>query len=330
MELMEKLLLNWQVNNGYKSAWEIARKNFGNKIFFFAPTIKRYETEEFKQSCSHCYFMPVSITGGSCELNCEHCASKILKAMKATTTPEALFNYANEIAKKGAKGMLISGGSNKKGVVPIHPFLKTIAKIKHKFGFKIVAHLGILDKETVKEIKTLDCIDCAMMDIVGSNNTLHQVYHLKDVTIADFENSLRLLCEYGIKTIPHIVIGLHYGKIVGEYDALKIISKYPVAAVVLVGLLPQSGTKMAAVIPPNAEEMGKIFKYTRKLFPSIPILLGCQRPVGEDKLKTDILALQSGLNGIAYPAEGIVTLAKKIGLKPQFSQMCCSLITFDS
>lgn len=314
------------MHNGYKSAWEIARQNFGNEIFFFAPTIKRYETEEFTQSCNSCYFMPVSITGAGCELNCEHCGRKILKAMKATTTPKALFDYAKEIAKRGAKGMLISGGSTKDGVVPIRPFLPTIARIKQEFGFKIVAHLGILNEETVKEIKDSDGIDTAMMDIVGSNDTLRQVYHLNDVTCKDFENSLQLLCEYEINTVPHVVIGLHYGKIVGEYQALKIISNYKIESLVLVGLLPQAGTKMANVTPPPPDEIGEVFKQARCIFPKTPVLLGCQRPLGKHKLKTEILALKSGLNGIAYPSKGIVTFAKVIGLKPQFSQMCCSLI----
>lgn len=326
MELTDRLFLNLQIHNGYKSAWEIARQNFGDKIFFYAPTIKHYESEEFKQSCSKCYFMPVSITGANCELNCAHCGCKILKAMQPTTTPKSLFEYAKEIAKRGAKGMLISGGSTRKGVVPIKPFLKTLSRIKEKFGFKIVAHLGILDEETVQEIKDSGGIDAAMMDIVGCNDTLGEVYHLRDVTTNEFENSLKLLCEYGIKTIPHIVIGLHYGKIIGEYNALKIISRYPVVSVVLVGLLPQLGTKMADVTPPSPDEMGEVFKEARCMFPKIPVLLGCQRPLGEHKLKTEILALKAGLNGIAYPADGIVSLAKKMGLVPQFSQMCCSLM----
>jgi len=273
--------------------------------------------------------MPVSITGASCELNCDHCGRKILKAMRATTTPQDLFEYAKEIAHRGAKGMLISGGSDKKGVVAIRPFLKTIGRIKQEFGFKIVAHLGILDEKTVKEIQDSGGIDGAMMDIVGSDDTLRQVYHLRDVTTDDFENSLQLLCEYGIRTIPHIVIGLHYGRILGEYNALKVISRYPVSAVVLVGLVPQPGTNMAEVSPPDPDEMGEVFKQARGLFPAIPVLLGCMRPMGEHKLKTDILALHAGLNGIAYPAEGVVELARQMGLEPQFSQMCCSLIGLD-
>lgn len=316
-----------EIHNGYKSAWKIARQNFGDKIFFYAPTIKRYESEEFTQSCGNCYFMPVSITGANCELNCDHCGSKILKAMKSATTPQALFNYAKEIAKRGAKGMLISGGCDKKGVVPIRPFLPIIARIKQEFDFKIVAHLGILNEATVKEIKETGGIDIAMMDIAGSNDTLRQVYHLNDVTCEDFENSLQFLCEYGINTVPHVVIGLHYGMIVGEYRALEIISTYKVKALVLVGLLPQAGTKMAKVTPPPPDEIGEVFKQARHIFPKTPVLLGCQRPLGEHKLKTDILALKAGLNGIAYPSEGIVSLAKKMGLVPQLSQMCCSIIS---
>ncbi|MEW5768033.1 MAG: radical SAM protein [bacterium] len=312
----------------YQAAWEIGRQNFGHRISFYAPTIKRYETEEFAQSCGHCYFMPVSLTGASCELNCDHCGRKILAAMKAAITPEDLFKYAREIAGRGAKGMLISGGSTREGVVLIRPFLSTLGWIKEEFGFKIVAHLGILDEETVREIAKSGGIDGAMMDIVGADETLREVYHLPDLTTEDFEDSLRLLCDYGIKTIPHVVIGLHYGRIVGEHDALEIISRYPVEAVVLVGLLPQIGTPMAEINPPTPEEMGEIFQEARRLFPKTPVLLGCQRPLGEHKLKTDRLALEAGLNGIAYPAEGVVSLAKKMGLNPHFSQMCCSLVAF--
>jgi hypothetical protein len=326
MQSMAHMLEQLELHNGYKQAWDIARKNFGNRIFFYAPSIKHYETEEFQQSCGRCYFMPVSITGASCELNCDHCGRKILKAMRATTTPEELFRYAREIASRGAKGMLISGGSDKCGVVPIKSFLSTIARIKQEFGFRIVAHLGILDEETVRAIKDSDAIDGAMMDIVGSDDTLKQVYHLRDVSIAEFEHSLQLLCEYRINTIPHVVIGLHYGRIIGEYHALEIIARYPVTSVVLVGLLPQAGTSMADVVPPEPDEMGEVFKYARKLFPTTPVLLGCTRQMGEHKLKTEVLALKAGLNAIAYPAEGIVTLARNMGLVPQFSQMCCSLM----
>lgn len=315
-----------ELQNSYQSAWEIGRQNFGNNIFFYAPSIKHYETEEFGQGCGRCYFMPVSITGAECELNCDHCGRKILQTMLATTTPDALFDYAREIAGRGARGMLISGGSDKGGIVPIRPFLKTIARIKQEFDLKIAAHLGILDEETVQEIKETGGISSAMMDIVGSNETLRQVYHLRDVTCDDFENSLRLLCKYGIKTIPHVVIGLHYGKILGEYRSLEIIARYPVSAVVLVGLMPQKGTKMAEVLPPSPDEMGEVFKQARGLFPKTPVLLGCIRPMGEHKLKTDILAIKAGLNGIAYPADGIVKQAVEMGLEPRFSQMCCSLI----
>ncbi|MDP6180493.1 MAG: hypothetical protein QGG48_11425 [Desulfatiglandales bacterium] len=320
---------NKEVPVGYKSAWRIARKNFGNNVFFYAPTIKRYETEEFQQSCSRCHFMPVSITGANCELNCDHCGRKILKAMNAVATPDDLWVYAEGIAQRGAKGMLISGGSTREGVVPIRPFLKTLGRIKKDLGFKIVAHLGILDRATVQEIKNSKCIDGAMMDIVGANDTLRQVYHLRDVTLRDFENSLSLLCEHGIKTIPHVVIGLHYGKIVGEVHALEIISRYPVVSVVLVGLLPQADTKMADKTPPSPDEMGEVFKQARHLFPATPLLLGCERPMGDHKHRTDILALKAGLNGIAYPSEGIVSIASKMGLEPHFSELCCSLLYQD-
>ena len=56
--------------------------------------------------------------------------------------------------------------------------------------------------------------------------------------------------------------------------------------------------------------------------PIRPLTIGA----GDHKVKTDALALKAGLNGIAYPAEGIPELAVELGLRPVFSEQCCSLI----
>jgi len=36
-------------------------------------------------------------------------------------------------------------------------------------------------------------------------------------------------------------------------------------------------------------------------------------------------AIDHGLNGIAYPAEGMVAYARQRGLEPSFYEYCCSL-----
>ncbi len=306
--------------------WEIARKNFGNKIYFYAPSIKRYETSEFKNSTTP-FFAPISITGNSCKLQCDHCKTKILETMIHVKTPQELLNTAEVFHKKGTKGLLISGGSNRDGSVPLIEYISAIEEIKKKYRLQILVHTGLVDQELAHRLGTAE-IDAAMIDIIGSDETIKQVCHL-DSSVADYENSLKLLTKHGIKTAPHVVIGLHYGEIRGEHNALKIISKYDPSSLVLVVLMPQHDTPMHKVAPPQPNEINKIFHEARKMFPKTPILLGCARPPGEHKIQTDALALKAGINGIAYPSEGIIGLAKELELEPVFSESCCSLVFQD-
>jgi hypothetical protein len=164
-----------------------------------------------------------------------------------------------------------------------------------------------------------------MLDIIGSDDTIEKVYHLK-ASVADYENSLKNLVDRGVNVSPHVVVGLHYGEILGEYKALEIISRYSIASLVLVVLTPLCNTPMVEIIPPSIEEMKGIFAAAREMFPSTPILLGCARPGGKYRLQLDRLALDMGINGIAYPAEGVVQYASQKGLSPVFSEYCCSFI----
>jgi Uncharacterized homolog of biotin synthetase len=45
-----------------------------------------------------------------------------------------------------------------------------------------------------------------------------------------------------------------------------------------------------------------------KALPETEIMLGCARPLGWIQKEIDPLAIDAGLNGIAYPAEGTVPL----------------------
>lgn len=322
-ELDSKLMLSPDIPESYRKGWSLARKNFGNEVFFYAPTLKHYQTKEFEQSSKN-YFTSVSITGRRCALKCDHCRALILGSMKAATTPEALFETAQTLYEQGARGLLISGGSSSEGVVPLLDFCDIIAKVKERFGFKVIVHTGITNKKLARGLAGAG-VDAAMIDVVGADETIHSVYHLNGVSTSAYEASLDNLCNAGVCVAPHVVLGLHYGKIQGELKALKIISNFKVSSLVLVGLLPQPGTPMAGVAPPSPEKMGEIFLAARELLPLTPILLGCERPAGNHKSQTDQLALKAGINGIAYPAEGIMGLAHRMGLKPRKSEMCCAL-----
>ncbi|MBI2876051.1 MAG: radical SAM protein [Candidatus Tectomicrobia bacterium] len=307
----------------FRQGWALGRRNFGPEIYFFAPAIKHYETEEYSNQGPP-RFVPISITGQTCALQCDHCQGRILRGMAPAASPDKLLATAATLAQRGTQGILVSGGSQADGMVPLKGFLPALQEIKERYRLQIIVHLGLVDEALAAGLAEAR-VDAAMLDVIGCDQTIREVYHL-EATPVDYAASLRWLTTYGVETVPHVVIGLHYGRIAGEREALRIISQFPVASLVLVGLLPLYDTPMEGITPPSPEEMGELFLQARLLFPHTPVLLGCERPAGEHKGQTDLYALKAGLNGIAYPAEGIVGAAQDLGLQPIFSPWCCSLI----
>ncbi|MBE0428469.1 MAG: radical SAM protein [Thermoleophilia bacterium] len=316
-------VLSAEVPESLRPGWEIGRRHFGRRVYFHAPSIRRYSTSEFRQD-SACSFPAVSITGSSCRLMCDHCRAHVLKWMKPAVTPEALTAEAARFMRQGARGLLVSGGSDADGAVPLAGFLEAIREVRERFGLRVIVHTGITGRSLARGMAAAG-VDAALIDIIGCGRTISDVCHLPQATMADYERSLANLNDAGVPASPHVVIGLDRGRIRGELQALEIISRHDIASLVMVGLLPMKDTPMRDVMPPSPEQMAEIFMAARELVPDKPIQLGCERPAGEHRLLTDQLALKAGLNGIAYPAEGIIGLARKMGLEPEFSGMCCAL-----
>lgn len=295
----------------------------GRKLHFFAPGLKHYDSEGFHTD-KNCGLAAVSVTGSSCGLNCKHCGATILQSMRPATTPSALMAEARRAAGKGAPGLLISGGSLPNGAVPIEPFLETLKKIKQELDIDVLLHTGLVSEKVAGGLAEA-AVDCVMLDIIGEDATISEVCNL-NATVDDFRRSLDLLCSRNIPVAPHVIMGLHFGKVRGEERALRMISEFPVKAVVMVGFRPLPGTQMAGVSPLSPDEMGKLFILARKMFPRTPLLLGCERPLGEHREETDRLALEAGLDGIAFPCDSAVEWAREHNADLLMKRTCCSMI----
>ena len=305
-----------------QNPFEIRKENFPNEITFYGPGLKPHKTSEFSGSLKE--FVSISVTGNNCALNCEHCNTKMLDDMLDLPSFDgSLFDMAKNLQKNGAKGVLISGGSNIRNQVPLLHHIEDMKRIRKDLGMVIRIHPGLPDEETCEALADVD-IDGVMLDIIGDQETITDVYHL-DATPSDYEAVLERLGRHGIPAIPHIILGHYFGKMNGEWAALDIIKKFPLKSLVLVILLPLTGTGMEGVVPPSLKEIGDFFGTTRKSFPTTPILLGCARPLAAIKIKIDRMAINAGLNGIAFPSEGIVGYAGDKGLKPSFINACCGV-----
>ncbi len=292
-------------------------------IRFSTPTFKDYASSELR-GCSRNSFPAFSITGAACALNCEHCRAKILAPMLPATSPQMLDRKVRElIATQDLRGFLLSGGSNRRNEVPYHRFYPVVERLKRDHPhLRIAIHTALTDSAGARAMEAAG-VDTAMLDVIGAEETIREVYHL-DRPVADFEATLAALCATSMNVTPHIVIGLHFGRILGEAVALDIVSRHPVANLVLVVVMPFYATPGTFQVPPPGE-VGRMFARARRRLADRNVLLGCARPPGMHKRVTDAYAVLAGLDGIAFPADGAVAVARAIGRSFEQQNAGCSI-----
>jgi len=304
---------------------EVSWRNFGKRIRFYVPSFSYYENRYFRSSPM--LFPSISLTGSYCALNCKHCGGEILKTMISAQTPRELIRVCREVEKKGGVGCLISGGCIPDGSVPINKFVNALAEIKSRLKLKLVVHTGLINLETAQKLKEAG-IDAVLIDIIGSDNTIREIYHL-NISASAYEESLRALSRSNIPFVPHVLVGLHYGRIVGETKALELIAKSSPSALILIVFFPLKGTIMENMKPPAPESVIEVLVQARSMMPRVPLVLGCARPKGRHRIITDSLAVEAGVNAIAFPAREAISRAELLRLEATFSPLCCSQVYED-
>ena len=253
--------------------------------------------------------LPVSVTGTACALRCAHCNGHYLAGMRTLGDP----------ALAGARSLLISGGCDRSGAVPVLPQLPAI--LQAGAGKRLNWHLGLVDEETVLAIRPY--VDVVSFDLVGDDETIREVYGLER-TVDDYVAAYRMLRRH-VRVVPHITVGLLGGRLRGERQALRLLQELGAEALVLIVFIPTPGTRYANCPPPAVEEVADILAEARLAFPSRPVLLGCMRPRGAYRDRLDELAVRVGVSGIVNPARTAVAAARGLGLAIEWGEECCAL-----
>jgi len=295
------------------------------EIRFYAPSFTYYKTKHYCSSPNS--FPTISVTGTSCALNCKHCGGKVLETMHPAPSPEELFVTCTRLKQDGAKGCLVSGGCMPDGSVPLTPFIPALRRIKRQLGLTVFVHTGVLNVETAFSLMDAE-VDAALIDVIGSKETINKTYNLK-VTPEDYADSLKALDKSGLNFVPHVIVGLNEGKLDGELDALKMISRVKPSALVVIAFMPIYGTAMAKTAPPSPLDIAKVASAARLMFPETPLILGCMRPKGAARSQTDVLALKAGVDAVAFPSEEAVEFVESSGWKSSFSGFCCAQMYVD-
>ncbi|MBD3191592.1 MAG: radical SAM protein [Candidatus Heimdallarchaeota archaeon] len=289
----------------FQKAREMSWKYHGKKIVGY------YPGESFPS---------VSITGKKCSQNCQYCDGYYLQHMYPATTPTVLEQFALKLARKGGQGLLISGGYTQEGIVPLEPFLPTIGTIKEKTDLTINAHVGLVNKDQAKKIAETG-IDFVSYDLITDEQVISEILQ-SDKTGEDYLASYQALVDAKIDVIPHICLGLYYGTIKGNIEAIKAAIDYSPRLIVFLGLIPTKHSPMANSPTISPELVAKILLWTRFVSPEIEQSLGCMRVRTK---QIEELAIKAGINRIAVPKKSTLSFALKT-YQLSFQQMhaCCA------
>jgi len=288
-------------------------------ITFSVSGIKYYENEYYKNSPNS--FAAVSLTGADCACRCAHCEGHILKSMKDVSDTGKFISFIDKAVVAGLGGLLISGGADSSGSVPILPRIDEIAYAKRK-GLRIVVHTGLIDPQTARALKSAGA-DRVSFDVIGSAKTIRDVYGI-DKTPDDYYDSMINCLEVNLPMTPHIVVGLDFGKIEGEFEAVDMIRRVGARNLVFVVFVPKRGTRMENAPAPLLTEVIGVFEYAARTLRNARLALGCARPASYS-VELEKAALDLGFDAIAYPHERTIKRVREEGLEAVFMEECCCL-----
>ncbi|MBI5374728.1 MAG: hypothetical protein HZA77_04800 [Candidatus Schekmanbacteria bacterium] len=293
-------------------------KRFGKKITLYLPGMIRCGSETG-------LYPAVSVSGGECTLSCEHCRGKVLEPMIEATSGENLLSVCKRLKKGGNLGVLLTGGSDSLGRVGWERFAGTIRKIKEETGLHVSIHTGFLDLKTAILLKEAG-VDQALTDVIGNSETLKNVYHLENGT-GVIDKTLDALYKAQLPMVPHIVAGLDFGKIKGEFEAVNMLKKYNPPTLVIVTLTPFAGTPMEECKSPEVDDVARLMAYARLSLPQTEISLGCEHPRNRMGIELEKYAILAGANRIAVYSDEAIELAGELGIEIRYAKTCCSVMS---
>lgn len=273
-------------------------------------------------------FVSISITGNYCALRCMHCMGKYLKGM-IPVKKGGLFRMAMALEAQGYNGILISGGCDSMGRVPLWDYITEIKKIKRYTSLLVNVHTGlVVDKRLAQDLYATE-VDTVSYDLLGLDWVAKHIYGINTKNNS-FLHGLEILTDTGLNVYPHINIGLYNGILSHEFAAIngietlsKIGSK-PQGLVFII-MIPTPGTPMAHAPLINVECVKRVFEYASKEL-NIELILGCMRPKTDANYNFSIekAAFHCGITRIVMPSKYLQEYLTAKGITIKTMDTCCT------
>ncbi len=292
-------------------------------LIFSVPGSKTYINDYYKNTPNS--FLNISITGSRCSLQCKHCRGSLLGGMLEARTSGQLTHIVSKYSNGQLEGILVSGGFDKNGVLPLENVLEGIKKIKEENSLlKIYVHAGFVTEGMAQGLADAG-VDGVLINVISSQNAIENVYNLRDRTPEDYYGTIRTLKRSGLKPSPHIIVGIDHGRIRGEFEAVEKVVELGVDSVVF-AMLKKASSKVDFGLPDiRDDEVAGLVQHAKHLDPDLPISFGCARQPGPGKSMLEIELVKLGIDSIAFPAEETIRFALKNKIAHTFTQKCCAI-----
>lgn len=257
-------------------------------------------------------YQAVSITGNWCELNCSYCRGRYLRGMIHVNTSN-ISDALITMWRNGVKGVLISGGFNKDGRLPIEPFIDKLHEIKRNTGLFVSAHIGLLrDKDILSHLVSV--IDLVDYEYLWNEAMIHLVKTLK-VTRETYKESFETAREIGLDIVPHIYAWHPWISREELREEVEYFNDTGMGRIILLVYIPIRGEEKSCEPTRVLDNV----RYIRERFHG-EVYMGCMRPFFIKKSIDKALIEENLVDRIVSP------YSKDIATKPQgVYDACCSI-----
>lgn len=258
--------------------------------------------------------VPVTVTGRRCSLGCAHCGGRYLEKMIPCD------EVRDAIQRRGATSVLLSGGCDPDGKVPVLENLDGLKSILP--AVKVNIHPGLVNEQRAAQIAQIAQV--ISFDFIQDEIAIEMAFGRR-FSARDYLESYRYLRKYaGDKLVPHILVGIRGGEIAREYETVETLAGEGLSSLVFIVFIPTPGTRWAGLTPPSVADVAELIAWTRQKLPHVTLSLGCMRPGGRYRRELDQLAVLAGVDKIVFPSKEALQRAEELGLDVLRQEECCA------
>lgn len=256
-------------------------------------------------------FPSASVTGGRCDLMCEHCRAVHLKGMVPVEDDGSFLDLAQSVLERNGTGILLSGGCDGEGTVPVIRRISAVRTVSP--DLEINVHAGFVTAEEAAELAEAG-VSCFSVDIHQDEGEIRSVLHLQK-SADDYSHLLDILLATGVKVMPHLTAGFGRDDL---WMSAKLVLSKGIKDVVLLSMMPTEGT---AVEESVLSEDAVVYAVRMLQDMGLNVILGCMRDRSLRNLER--MCIEAGVNRIANPSIETLKWAEQNGYEVVKRRICC-------